>query len=300
MKSKKAQVSVEFLLLTGFIMLIFIATLAVFSNRMHNITVDNKQKLVDNLAEIVIEETKLADQAPAGYTRTFNLPSELAGEPYTLKIEDNMMLIINYSEKSYVYPISKKLTRIFDIEQDGSDNKYEVRIQIVDLNNSEYYNVFFVLEDGTGFYNTDPGECNESYTALITLSGYSNAHAEVAEGPNGFSYDLCYLSGNEYCPMDCTVTDGTGNCPAEYTKILALYDRDRESGSHVESYEKTDYKDFICCKSCGTLQCTLRNQNSCNPGETCVVSLNKETNSHIGSCIGPDKFEYKLCCKNIM
>lgn len=146
--------------------------------------------------------------------------------------------------------------------------------------------------------NLEPGQCQPGYVALISLSSYGNAHAEVSGGVNLYPYDLCYFPNVENCALDCTVTDENA-CPVGYTRILGLADKNITGGTHAETFEKSNYNDNVCCDSCGTLECEIReNAVSCEANETCIISLVQGTDSHLGPCIGMQQYPDKLCCRN--
>ena len=47
-------------------------------------------------------EIDLAKSAIDGYTRSFNLPSQIKGNSYTIEIIDNRELVVKYLDKEYV------------------------------------------------------------------------------------------------------------------------------------------------------------------------------------------------------
>ena len=151
-----SQVSVEFIALVSFVLLLTIGILALLAGRIHDITKSNEEKLVENFRDIIFNELNLANQGMDGYTRHFNLPVELADINYIMQIENNTMLVINYSDKDYIYKMPYNAVGRFDIDFAREYDYYIIQIKkenntviIQSLNNTYYYDF-----DGDGYGNT--------------------------------------------------------------------------------------------------------------------------------------------------
>jgi hypothetical protein len=107
MRSAKAQTSIEFLILLGFMLLIFasffvVATDIVTQNNARAI----REALID-VSDLTHEELLLANQVNIGYYRNFTLPEKISEQGYAVWILNNTELVLNttYSGKTYEYLI---------------------------------------------------------------------------------------------------------------------------------------------------------------------------------------------------
>jgi len=115
--------------------------------------------------------------------------------------------------------------------------------------------------------------CTSPKHIVIGLSGFSEAHAEIASAGN-YNYVLC--------------CDGRGDttCTGR-NKIIGLY---REENSHTEIPSLDNYEVDICYDD---FVCTNRT-NECEEDEFGILSLTDGTNAHLGD---PTMYETKICCK---
>lgn len=96
---RRGQSSPEFIILFGFLMLIFILFLIALNNRYVDQQRLNRELLYAGLADRLETEIMLASQVTAGYRREFELPYTIDGEPYNVTLETGDTLVI-YSETS--------------------------------------------------------------------------------------------------------------------------------------------------------------------------------------------------------
>ncbi|MBN2458050.1 hypothetical protein JXB31_02880 [Candidatus Woesearchaeota archaeon] len=104
----KSQLSVELIVLLAFILFVLLSAIAVFNSRMFGIPdkVGNDVKsAVEDIKETIFNEISLARQAEPGYAKELLLPSEIDSEKYFIQVDDNLMLVINHSKKSYVFQL---------------------------------------------------------------------------------------------------------------------------------------------------------------------------------------------------
>ena len=107
MKSKKAQTSMEFVILTGFMLLAFLVFYVVIQAKLveaNRNSIDNSAKQVETL---VVNELKVAESVTDGYYREFELPQKVNGMDYTIKIISGVgntsEIVVQYNGKERVY-----------------------------------------------------------------------------------------------------------------------------------------------------------------------------------------------------
>ena len=137
------------------------------------------------------------------------------------------------------------------------------------------------------------GGCLEGETAVLKISSLTNAHAEMKDQAF-YNHYICCL-GNE---LDVS-------CEGKYDTYLKLA---KITNSHVEKKDQQNYPLSGCLSTTygteagypSTIACSYVNApNNCSDlGElyTCLGSIYKDTNSHIGDC---NAYSTKVCCANI-
>ena len=83
----RAQSALELLMLTGFMFLIFIATLGLGSYHLTGVQKESQQSLIVELADFLDNEIGIAVGAEEGYSRQFDLPTHLSGQPYQILVK---------------------------------------------------------------------------------------------------------------------------------------------------------------------------------------------------------------------
>jgi len=100
--STKAQFAIEFIVLLAFMFLIFVGFIAVITTKILEAKENERQGIVEDIATLVKNEIDLAKSVSDGYSRTFNLPTRIEGNVYSVEIIDNRELVVNYVDKEYV------------------------------------------------------------------------------------------------------------------------------------------------------------------------------------------------------
>ena len=98
---RKAQTSMEFVILTGFMLLAFLTFYIVIQGQLvaaNRDTTDNAAKDVETL---VVNELKVAESVTDGYCRNFELPQRVNGINYNISI-DFWCIYYNYNLKLIV------------------------------------------------------------------------------------------------------------------------------------------------------------------------------------------------------
>ncbi len=94
----KAQSSVEFAMITSFMILIMTVFLGLSTQRLASIQDQNNYALLEDLANYIKTEIELGNSAYDGYSRTFDLPLRLSGHSYEITINPYTGTDLNHSE----------------------------------------------------------------------------------------------------------------------------------------------------------------------------------------------------------
>lgn len=107
---KNAQASLEFVLLTAFMMVFFIVITIGIQNRMYTAHLLRNEEIVTDLVGVINNEAVLAASVHGGYERDFTLPVLLDGGNYSLWLYDHQDLLVQYRGASYLYFLDANLT----------------------------------------------------------------------------------------------------------------------------------------------------------------------------------------------
>ena len=86
MRYKKSQISLEFMLLIGFLLLVFVTFLAIIQYRMVEAIKEKELELLQEVANFARNEINLAATVEDGYYRLFTLPNSVSGKQYTIEL----------------------------------------------------------------------------------------------------------------------------------------------------------------------------------------------------------------------
>jgi hypothetical protein len=89
----KSQSSLEFLILTGFALVIFITVLALLSKNIYFMNKNKQDILGEDIATKIQKEVLLASNMEDGYKREFSIPSMLGNQDYTISIINNEVIL---------------------------------------------------------------------------------------------------------------------------------------------------------------------------------------------------------------
>ncbi|RLE38788.1 hypothetical protein DRJ17_02875 [Candidatus Woesearchaeota archaeon] len=102
---KKSQSSLEFLMLIGVMMLIFVAIIGIFTIRFVEFSQERDRLALRDLGEYIKQELDVAAGAEDGYVRTFMLPANLNGKKYSVKLDiindEVAELVLQYDDEIY-------------------------------------------------------------------------------------------------------------------------------------------------------------------------------------------------------
>ncbi len=103
--SRRGQSSLELLILTGFMFLIFLGALSVGGSHLVDLQRENDRSYLVETAKFLDNEVKVAVEAEAGYSRKFGLPGRLGRADYEILVRrgpeanftEIVLRFVNYS-----------------------------------------------------------------------------------------------------------------------------------------------------------------------------------------------------------
>jgi len=95
-RSRRGQSSVEFVILFGFVMFLFIVFFILIQQQSINALAGQKSGRVTQLKNMVLSEFDIATKASYGYSRTFTIPATIDGASYSIALLDNEEIVVDY------------------------------------------------------------------------------------------------------------------------------------------------------------------------------------------------------------
>jgi hypothetical protein len=102
-RRRQGQNSLEFIVLFGFLFIVFLGFSAAIQEKIREQNLLNQQAMYVQLADKVEREFLLASRVGAGYLRSFDLPLTLNGERYNVTLEDPETLVIRGTSSNNEY-----------------------------------------------------------------------------------------------------------------------------------------------------------------------------------------------------
>jgi|GEM_PF-4260567 len=99
---RKAQSSLEFLLLVGFMVLVFSSFFIIIENRLSIEKQINRQKDLQEVSSLIESELLVAHSVRDGFVRPLELPNTLNGESYNVYLFDSDEIVINTSDYEHI------------------------------------------------------------------------------------------------------------------------------------------------------------------------------------------------------
>ncbi|HIG52003.1 hypothetical protein CXT76_01280 [Candidatus Parvarchaeota archaeon] len=96
---KKAQSAIEFVIIVGAVAVFVIIFLGVINANISEKTRENRDLVMQEIAFAVQDEINLAFRASEGYSRQFELPSDLLGLEYKLRVKEGSIYVRSTNEK---------------------------------------------------------------------------------------------------------------------------------------------------------------------------------------------------------
>lgn len=171
-KTKKSQVSFEFTMSIVIGMMVVLALVAIFANKLHDVMQESKDQQVTALLDILDDEVTFAKGAQVGYARTFELPVTVDGENYSLNLTKGTIAISYLGQdftRGFFFPLNGSLC--LDTLND-STKEFVVRRSATDITLSscpdcvpDFYNCSWYDARGScGVLGTDlEQQCQERY-----------------------------------------------------------------------------------------------------------------------------------------
>ncbi len=100
MKNKRAQSSVEFAVLVGFILLFMIIFLFVLNKEMSYNVLQRRDMIISNILTLVQDEINLALKSRDGYLREFQIPYKIDNLNYNINIIEGSVYVITENRKN--------------------------------------------------------------------------------------------------------------------------------------------------------------------------------------------------------
>lgn len=109
-KTRKAQASMEFLLVFSILTIFVAAFLVTIFYNMSQGRMKSEQDGVDNMASFIQQEIILASKVEDGYNRTFFLPRQIGGKDYTVHMSAYSLAVNTSLAASF-----RGIPRIYDV-----------------------------------------------------------------------------------------------------------------------------------------------------------------------------------------
>jgi hypothetical protein len=103
---KKAQGSIELMVVFGAVLFFFVSFFAVLQNNIYDKNEDKERILLQNIALTVKEEINLAASASEGYYREFTIPEKIFGKDYQINLSNNFVYV-SEQDVSFAYRIAQ-------------------------------------------------------------------------------------------------------------------------------------------------------------------------------------------------
>jgi hypothetical protein len=105
--NRKAQTSMEFVILTGFMIMTFLVFYIVIQAKLVDANRDKTDQAAKQVENLVVNEIKLAESVTDGYYRQFELPQSINGANYSIDIipgaGNTPEIVIRYAGRERVY-----------------------------------------------------------------------------------------------------------------------------------------------------------------------------------------------------
>ena len=89
----RAQISVEFIIITGVVIAFFVGFLVILNISLEDANRQKENTLMKDLALTIRKEIGIASQSSDGYYRTFFIPATISGREYEINITQNVLQI---------------------------------------------------------------------------------------------------------------------------------------------------------------------------------------------------------------
>jgi len=114
----KAQGTVEFIIIFGFILMFFTVFFAIIQMNINDKNKEKERIIIQNVALDVQDEINLAAEASEGYCREFKIPSNILGKDYEINVSNAHVVVVldgftsTYKSHQVIGEINKTLNII--------------------------------------------------------------------------------------------------------------------------------------------------------------------------------------------
>jgi hypothetical protein len=123
---RKAQTSMEFVILTSFMLVAFLIFYIVIEGKLVDANRSNTDDAAKQVETIVVNEISLAESVTDGYYRQFELPQNINGLNYTISIMQGAgntpEIVTKYSGRERVYFVQQGYVNGFSSVGKGMNN----------------------------------------------------------------------------------------------------------------------------------------------------------------------------------
>ncbi|MFH1173967.1 MAG: DNRLRE domain-containing protein [archaeon] len=108
--NRKAQTSIEFVLLFSFMLLVFVIFVILIQSKINDVKQERVMTKMRDIGGVVLEEVRLARSVSLGYARNFTLPRTIDGESYSIEIIDNNDIVVHFKNDTVVLFLPANVT----------------------------------------------------------------------------------------------------------------------------------------------------------------------------------------------
>jgi len=123
LKRKKGQSSVEFVLIAGVMVFIFMGMVVVIQSRMAHAYNTRLYNALEALGNLVSTEVKLAHSAQGFYSRAFFLPVVISGYNYSINIFNKTEVVIRAEDITYFVFLDQNVSGVIGKRRNLIKNK---------------------------------------------------------------------------------------------------------------------------------------------------------------------------------
>jgi len=110
MPNKKAQATVELIIIMGFLIFFFIMFVGIIQEKMQEKSEEKKTIIIKDIVKTVQEEIDLAIKSTDGYKRQFKLPEKIIDNDYEISIFEGIVYAKTTNEKHAIAVNIKNVT----------------------------------------------------------------------------------------------------------------------------------------------------------------------------------------------
>ena len=103
MISRKGQLSIEFMIITGFVLLSFVIFFVIIQQNMEDKIEERRRIQVHEVGYNIQSEIDFAASSGDGYSRTFEIPIKLFGLDYTVGLNESIVYVIAAEGRHSIY-----------------------------------------------------------------------------------------------------------------------------------------------------------------------------------------------------